>query len=118
MRYAYFALAFGSVACAATIEPYDTATPSRPNAPRFVVASRISSATVAGTEYFSSTRLRVSWSAPESGTVPRYEVSWSEAGGSFRSSRVVTAPAIDLTDLASGTAYRIDVAPCSALTCS
>jgi len=43
---------------------------------------------------------------------------WSEAGSQFRNSRVVTAPTIDLTDLASGTAYRIDVAPCSALTCS
>lgn len=60
----------------------------------------------------------MSWSAPESGTVPRYEVSWSEAGSQFRSARVVTATSVDLSDLASGTAYRIDVAPCSASTCS
>jgi hypothetical protein len=112
------AIVFASVACAATIEPYDAATPSRPNTPRSVVATRISSATVAGTEYFSSTRLRLTWNAPESGAVPRYEVSWSESGSPFRSARVVTAPTIDLTDLASGTTYRIDVAPCSATSCA
>ena len=117
-RFLYFAFTTCGVGCAATIEPYDAAPPSRPNAPRSVVATRISAATIAGTEYFSSTRLRVSWTAPESGVVPRYEVSWSEAGSQSRSLRVVTTTTIDLSDLASGTAYRIDVAPCSAVNCS
>jgi hypothetical protein len=113
----FFALTLGSLACAATIEPFDGA-PARPNAPRSVVAARISASSIGGTEYFSSTQLRVSWSAPESGAVPRYEVSWGEAASPSRSSRVVTATTLDLADLAAGTAYRIDVAPCSAINCS
>lgn len=104
------ALALGA-GCSATTLADTTARDSRkPNA---VGAVLYPSATIAGTTYYSSTRLTISWLPPTLKPADRYRVTWAEVGSTdVQTTTTRISGPLPLFDLKAGTEYRFTIASC------
>jgi hypothetical protein len=94
-----------------------TSTPTLGAATNVTIAT-VAATTVAGTAYFSSSKLAVTWSGPTGGVTPtRYDVSVTDQGTGAKTTSSVTATSVALTGLKSKTTYKVEVTPCTASAC-
>lgn len=76
--------------------------------------------TVGGTEYFSSTRINITWNPPPSAT-PRaltYAVALIDSATNVRTVTNIGGTSLSLSGLKSATTYRIEVAVCERVLCA
>lgn len=103
------------VSCAT--EPTPPTAPATPDAVSALVATEVAATTVSGKTYNSSSKLRITWTAPTAFAPVRYDVAWTETAGGPRSTATATTPSITIAALKASTSYRFEITPCSATTC-
>ncbi len=82
-----------------------------------VTAATVAAGSAASTQSFSSSRLSLSWSAPANLAPAQYSVIMTEVASSISRALTTTATSLQVTDLKSATAYRIEVRACDATQC-
>lgn len=90
------------------------------SAPVGVAVAKVDTKTVGSTAFGSSTRLKVSWSAPASGTPAGYLVVADDAAGTRGASQSLAASATSVTlgELRAGTTYSVTVSACEDTACT
>lgn len=110
------AAALGLTACGSEDAPIAPGLVA-PGAVTQLSASPVPSTTVAGTAYFSSTRLSVAWTAPGGVSVVRYAVTWTDQLTQNHASASSATTSLALGDLKAATPYRITVLACTTAEC-